>query len=142
LLKETDMEDREEKKGFTIRDRRVSSQPEGTAQPESGSGPTVTEGAERSAAGRKGESPSSDSLPEIDFSSFIFSLSTSALFHLGEVPDPVTQQREKNLLLAKQTIDILGMLREKTKGNLTADEEKVMDHLLADLRLRFVRESK
>ena len=136
------MEDREEKKGFTIRDRRVSSQPEGTAPPESGSGPTATEGSQRSAAGRRGEPFPPDSLPEIDFSSFIFSLSTSALLHLGEVPDPVTQQKEKNLLLAKQTIDILGILREKTKGNLTADEEKVMDHLLADLRLRFVRESK
>jgi hypothetical protein len=81
-------------------------------------------------------------LPEIDFSSFIFSLSTSALLHLGEVPDPTTQKREKNLPLAKQTIDILGMLKEKTKGNLTPDEEKLIENILTDLRWRYVREVK
>jgi hypothetical protein len=79
---------------------------------------------------------------EINFSSFIFSLGTSALLHLGEVPDPATQKVEKDLPLAKQTIDILGMLKEKTRGNLTADEEKLIDNLLADLRWRFIREAK
>ncbi|OGQ00477.1 MAG: hypothetical protein A2Z51_09985 [Deltaproteobacteria bacterium RBG_19FT_COMBO_52_11] len=78
----------------------------------------------------------------MDFASFIFSLSTSALLHLGEVPDPVTQNREKNLTLAKQTIDILGMLQEKTRGNLTSEEEKMMETLLTDLRWRYVREVK
>ncbi|MBP1715820.1 MAG: hypothetical protein H6Q42_4023, partial [Deltaproteobacteria bacterium] len=80
--------------------------------------------------------------PEIDFSSFVFSLSTSALLHLGEVPDPVTRKIEKDLALAKQTIDILGLLQEKTRGNLTADEEKLLENLLADLRWRYVREAK
>jgi hypothetical protein len=78
----------------------------------------------------------------MDFSSFIFSLSTSALFHLGEVPDPVTQKREKDLPLAKQTIDILGMLKEKTRGNLTSEEGKLLENLLADLRWRYIREAK
>ena len=80
--------------------------------------------------------------PEIDFSSFVFSLSTSALLHLGEVPDPVTGKTEKDLPLAKQTIDILGMLQDKTRGNLTADEGKLLENLLADLRWRYVREAK
>ena len=86
--------------------------------------------------------PDEDSLPEIDFSSFVFSLSTSALLHLGEVPDPVTGKTEKDLPLAKQTIDILGMLQDKTRGNLTADEGKLLENLLADLRWRYVREAK
>jgi hypothetical protein len=81
-------------------------------------------------------------LPQVSFSSFILSLSTSALVHLGEVPDPVTQKMDKHLPLAKQTIDLLGMLMEKTKGNLSGDEEKMMEHLLADLRWRYVREAK
>ncbi|MBM4332604.1 MAG: DUF1844 domain-containing protein [Deltaproteobacteria bacterium] len=119
------MEEREEKKGFTIRDRRVSSQQEETEK----------EGREKTENG-----PASGSLPEIDFSSFIFSLSTSALLHLGEIPDPATKQREKDLPLAKQTIDILGMLKEKTRGNLTPDEEKLLETILTDLRWRYVRE--
>lgn len=124
------MEEKEEKKGFTIRDRRVSVQQEGAE-------------AKADTRGEKGEKKNdSPPLPEIDFSSFIFSLSTSALLHLGEVPDPTTKKREKNLPLAKQTIDILGMLKEKTKGNLTPDEEKLIENILTDLRWRYVREVK
>lgn len=124
------MEEKEEKKGFTIRDRRISVQQE-----------RAEEKAET--RGEKGEKENdSPPLPEIDFSSFIFSLSTSALLHLGEVPDPTTKKREKNLPLAKQTIDILGMLKEKTKGNLTPDEEKLIENILTDLRWRYVREVK
>ncbi|MGB9698880.1 MAG: DUF1844 domain-containing protein [Thermodesulfobacteriota bacterium] len=124
------MEEKEEKKGFTIRDRRVAAQQE---RPEEKVETREKKG-EREDATRP--------LPEIDFSSFIFSLSTSALLHLGEVPDPTTQKREKNLPLAKQTIDILGMLKEKTKGNLTPDEEKLLENILTDLRWRYVREVK
>jgi hypothetical protein len=128
----------EEKKGFTIRDRRASSPGAEAAKTE---GPAGEEGQEPRG---KAEPPSPEeaSLPEIDFSSFVFSLSTSALLHLGEVPDPATRQFEKNLPLAKQTIDILGMLEEKTRGNLTADEAKLLENLLADLRWRYVREAK
>ena len=90
---------------------------------------------------RESREPATE-LPEISFSSFILSLSTSVLVHLGEVPDPMSQKMDKHLPLAKQTIDLLGMLMEKTKGNLSADEEKMMEHLLADLRWRYVREAK
>lgn len=126
------MEEKEEKKGFTIRDRRVTAQMDGQSREE------VKETTEKKVA----EENSSPDLPEMDFSSFIFSLSTSALLHLGEVPDPTTKKREKNLPLAKQTIDILGMLKEKTKGNLTPDEEKLIENILTDLRWRYVREVK
>jgi hypothetical protein len=78
-------------------------------------------------------------LPEINFINFLFSLSTSALIQLGDVEDPMTKQQSKNLPLAKQTIDLIGMLQEKTKGNLTPDEEKFMEHILFDLRMRYVK---
>jgi hypothetical protein len=80
-------------------------------------------------------------LPEISFINLIFSLSTSALIQLGEIQDPVTQQLAKDPPLAKQTIDLIGMLKEKTKGNLTSDEEKVLENLLYDLRMRYVKAS-
>jgi hypothetical protein len=81
-------------------------------------------------------------LPEINFASFIISLSSSALFHFGEIPDPATNQRERNLPLAKQTIDILGLLKEKTSGNLDREEHQLLDSLLYDLRMRYVEQLK
>lgn len=80
-------------------------------------------------------------LPEIDFATFILSMSGSAMFHVGDIPNPETGKTEKNLPLAKQSIDILEMLKEKTKGNLTTDEEKLVDNVLYDLRLRYVKAS-
>lgn len=77
----------------------------------------------------------------IDFYTFILSLGSSAFVHLGDAPHPETRKVEPNLLLAKQTIDILGMLQEKTRGNLTSEEEKFLQTLLSDLRLRFVARS-
>lgn len=77
----------------------------------------------------------------VDFSSFIYSLSTSALYHLGEIPDPVTRKREKNLPMAKQTIDIIAMLKEKTRGNLSRDEEEMIDGILYELRMKYVKAS-
>jgi hypothetical protein len=83
-----------------------------------------------------------DALPHFDFSTFILSLSHSALMHLGEAPHPETGTIEKNLPLARQTIDLIGMLEEKTKGNLTGDEERLVAQILFDLRMRFVELSK
>lgn len=80
-------------------------------------------------------------LPEITFSALLISLSSSAFIHLGDLPDPATGEKTKDLPLAKQTIDLLGLLREKTRNNLQEDEEKLFDHLLYDLRLRYVRET-
>ena len=137
------MEGGEEKKGFTIRDRRVGSQPEEASQKEGEKAGGAPGAAAEGSGGEGGDQESkSHPLPAIDFSSFIFSLSTSALFHLGEIPDPVTQKREKDLPLAKQTIDIIGMLQVKTKGNLTPEEEKLIEYILYDLRIRYVKATK
>lgn len=86
-------------------------------------------------------------LPTIDFSMLVLSLSQTALVHLGEAPHPDDKDGEhgvptRNLPLARQTIDMLGMLQEKTKGNLTGSEERLIDQVLYDLRLRFVEVSK
>jgi hypothetical protein len=78
-------------------------------------------------------------LPEVDFSYFLVSLSSSALFHLGEIADPQTGQKSKDLPLAKHSIDIIAMLKEKTKGNLTEEEDKALESILTDLRWRYVK---
>lgn len=79
------------------------------------------------------------SKPSIDFYTFILSLGSSAFMYLGDAPHPETGEPvPSNLPLAKQTIDLLDMLHEKTRGNLTPEEEKFMENLLTDLRLRYV----
>ncbi len=94
-------------------------------------------------------------LPPMNFVTLVLSLSTSALVHLGVAPsgpgseagsggeaEPGSETPpEKNLPLARQTIDILDMLREKTQGNLTDEEDKLLEHVLHDLHLRFVHAS-
>jgi hypothetical protein len=79
-------------------------------------------------------------LPELNFATFIFSLNHSVLVHLGVMDDPSTGKKAKHLPLAKQTIDILGMLEEKTQGNLTEDEEKMLKNILYDLRMIYIKE--
>ena len=126
-------EEKEEKeKGFVIKDKRFSAKQEGeeTSQPKEEMKQEV-QGEEK----MEQEAP----LPEITFTSLVFSLSTSALIQLGEIQDPASKQSGKNLPLAKQTIDLIGMLKEKTKGNLTSDEEKLLDNLLYDLKMRYVK---
>jgi hypothetical protein len=83
-----------------------------------------------------------ETLPHIDFPTFVLSLSHSALVHLGEAPDPDTNETHVDLALARQNIDILGLLEEKTKGNLTGEEERLLAQVLFDLRTRFVERSK
>ena len=78
--------------------------------------------------------------PEINFTGFIFSLSTTAMYHFGDFPDPVTKETRRNLPAAKQTIDILSILKTKTEGNLDEDEKQLLDGVLFELRMRFVKE--
>ena len=80
----------------------------------------------------------SDGLPAVDFTTFVVSLSHSALLHLGDAPHPVDGKSEVDLPMARQTIDLLALLQEKTHGNLTGAEEQVLTQSLYDLRLRFV----
>lgn len=81
-------------------------------------------------------------LPEMNFATFVVSLNASALMHLGLMEDPIQGQKVKNLELGKQTIDILVMLEEKTRGNLSTEEEKLLQSILYDLRINFVKQSK
>ena len=84
-----------------------------------------------------------ESLPRIDFATFVVSLGTSAFYHLGLVEDPETKQPSpKNLPLARQTIDILEVLSAKTRGNLEDEEARLLESLLYDLRMRFVEASR
>ena len=80
-------------------------------------------------------------MPQMTFATFIISLNHSALVHLGVVEEPASGTKTKNLPLAKQTIDIISMLEEKTKGNLNEEEAEMIKSLLYDLRMIYVRET-
>lgn len=129
------MEEKKDK-GFTVKDKRFFAQDTADSETEHRTEPSKDPSAEQH---RPSPEPQ---LPEITFSSFIISLSSSALFHFGEIPDPITNKKQRNLPLAKQTIDILGILKEKTIGNLTKEESQLLDNLLYDLRIRYVNETK
>jgi hypothetical protein len=79
---------------------------------------------------------------QVDFRTFVLSLGSSALVHLGEIGHPEGEQARESLLLARQAIDLLAMLEEKTRGNLTDEESRFLSDLLADLRLKFVEKSR
>ena len=76
--------------------------------------------------------------PEVTFSAFIMSLASSALVGLGEVPDPASGKISRDLILARHNIDLLDMLREKTKGGVNEDEASLLESLLCELRLKYV----
>ena len=127
-------EKEEREKSFVVKDKRFSAQKEGE-----GDSQVQKEAKREGPHAHEDSTEQATSLPEITFINFLLSLSTSAFIQLGEVEDPITQQTDKNLPLAKQTIDLIEMLREKTKGNLTSEEEKLMEHLLYDLKMRYVK---
>jgi hypothetical protein len=78
-------------------------------------------------------------MPKIDFTTFVLSLNSSALVNLGFETDPISGSKAANLTIARQTIDILAMLEEKTRGNLSDDEKRLMTHILYELRLLYVK---
>ncbi|HHL40813.1 MAG TPA: DUF1844 domain-containing protein [Deltaproteobacteria bacterium] len=88
-----------------------------------------------------GAAPSSAgaALPPASFTDFILSLSTSALVSLGEMDNPLTKKKEKDAAAARHTIDLVALLQEKTKGNLTREEDAFLTQVLTDLRLRYAR---
>lgn len=79
-----------------------------------------------------------DAVPEASFILFISSLATQVLMALGEIENPMTRKREKNLAQAKFTIDTLGVIEEKTRGNLTPEEQRYLEGVLYDLKMSFV----
>ena len=125
--------DEEQKKGFVVKDKRFSATKEEKEESPGKEEPKIEGIPKEDVSAQEGP------LPEIDFTNFILSLSTSALIQLGEIQDPFTQKSTKNLPVAKQTIDLVSMLKEKTKGNLSREEEKVIDYVLYDLRIRYVK---
>jgi hypothetical protein len=78
-------------------------------------------------------------IPAIDFVTFILSLSTNAMVSLGLLPRPESGDKKRDLPLARQTIDILALLQEKTRGNLSGEEERILDSVLYDLRMTYVQ---
>ena len=127
-----------EEKGFVFKDRRKifsEAEKEPEAKESSPQEEKVQEKAE------KKEPPPRPPLPEVNFSTFIVSLSTEVLFHLGEFPHPVSGEKQKDLPLAKHAIDTLAMLKEKTQGNLSDEEQKLMEGMLYDLRMAYIRAS-
>lgn len=141
------MDDDRQEKGFVIKDRRRfddAGEARPDAQKEKTAGPRQPNVEAKEAEPREekpaGQAQDEASFPDLNFSTFVFSLGTSAMYHFGDFPDPVTKKAERNLEAAKQTIDILGILKDKTKGNLGDDEERLLESLLYELRMRYVRE--
>lgn len=128
----------EEEKGFIIRDKR-SFDKEGELKEENGASEA---GSQKMKEEKSEQDTQGIPLPEVNFNSLIFSLSSSALLNMGDIAEPQTGERKKDLPMAKYSIDIISMLQEKTKGNLTEEEHKFLDNILADLRLRYVKAAK
>ena len=148
------MDENQEEKGFTVRDRRAFATDSQSESPQEKSEETKERPTEqpeevpKEETASQAETEGSDSkearfaLPEASFSDYLVSFFfTQTLMFLGEVPHPDTQRSEKNLPMAKYLIDVLAILKEKTKGNLTPEEQTKMDTFLTELRLRFVKAS-
>jgi len=96
---------------------------------------------EKEKAASEQEPEQTQGLPEPDFLTFLSGMATQVLINLGLVDNPITKQKEKNLTAAKYTIDLIQILEEKTKGNLTDEEKKYFDTILYDLRMHYIKES-
>ncbi len=131
------MPDPTDDKGFKVKDKRKISMDGDEKKESAAPGREEAQNPPRSSQ-TSSDDQASATLPEINFSTFILSLSTSALMHLGEIPNPETHKTDKNLPLAKQTIDLIDMLKKKTEGNLETDEDQLITNLLYDLKLKYV----
>lgn len=136
------MSDSEQKPGFTVTDRRTISESgetrSGPAAEVPPGGPSVPGNEPLSEDSSRPRAGSDRALPPADFSTFVLSLGSSALIHMGEVEPPGETAKRRDLPMAKHTIDLLSLLREKTQSNLTPEEDKLLESLLYDLRLRYV----
>jgi hypothetical protein len=139
------MEEEKKEKGFVIKDRRHfddsgSVRKDEAAKAEERKPETKAE--ETGLPPKEAMAPETEEapLPEMNFASFIFSLSTTVMYHFGDFPDPVTKESRRNLPAAKQTIDILSILKTKTEGNLDEREKEMLDGVLYELRMRYVKE--
>jgi hypothetical protein len=132
-------DEKDAQRGFKVQDRRRFTDPgeggDDRAAPSHESGPASPSSAAATATAAESAEI------EMNFSTFVISLSTQVLAHLGEIPSPIDNVTSTDLLAARQMIDILGMLREKTKGNLDKSEQALLDNILYDLRMRYVETS-
>lgn len=133
------MEEKKKDSGFVVKDKRLFGE-DAQPRPQDDQPSPAEEKKEKSAEKPKEAPKQEDDYPPINFANFVLSLSTSALYHFGDFPDPEGGKTEKNLPAVKQTIDILDMLHEKTKGNLDENESQLIDGVLYELKMRFVKE--
>ena len=82
--------------------------------------------------------PPTAAFPPVDFHTFVLSLGSSALLHLGEIENPNDGASQKDLPLAKHCIDLLATVEQKTHGNLSVQEQQILEGLLAELRMQYV----
>ena len=146
-------EEEEKERAFKVQDRRRFSaegeaksdvedapeKPAQTADAESQAQQSSTIGggaAQQASRAQAAQNPASE--PELNFATFLVGLSSEALGALGELPDPATGQPRRDLRAAQQLIDIIGMLRDKTRGNLDPTEQSLIDAILFDLRMKYV----
>ena len=126
--------DKAEGEGFVIKDSRSSQLSEKEAE---------NQDSQESSNPARAEARQQPQQPfQIDFSTFIMSLTSSAFYHLGDIADPETGKTETNLPAVHQTIDMLTMLREKTKGNLNEEENKLLEQLIYELQMKYVAKTK
>jgi len=130
----------EKKKGYTIKDSRGEDKEASTKkEAEKIIEPKPTD---NSGTSQTQETSDEKSLPKIDFPTLIMSLASASIISMGKVPDPQTGKTVKNLRLAQQNIDIISMLEEKTRGNLTDQEQDLIKNVLYELKLGFVDATK
>jgi hypothetical protein len=139
-------EESQENQGFKVKDQRRfnpdgSVKVEATPPSEGPSEPSPTSpGSEKTAKESKEASESAEEALPADLVTLILSLASTAQMGLGVAPHPVTGKPERNLLQARHAIDLLGVLQEKTRGNLSKEEAQLLEAVLSDLRMRFVEE--
>ena len=132
-------DEEQEKRGFKVEDRRRFSE-SGEARPEPHAAATQP-AVEAPAAPRPAHAEPHPPFA-MSFSTFVISLSTQVLVHLGEIPNPGDNTLAVDLVAAKQLIDILGILKDKTQGNLDASESPLLQHILYDLRIKYVEQAR
>ena len=138
----------QEEKGFIVSDKRLftpagervtDAGPPEPAEPETPPPPKQ----EEPTAAQQPQTPAAEAapqdLPPMDFASFVMMLTNNVMVFLGQMPNPLIQQPQVDLAQAQHTIDIIMMLREKTRGNLTTEEDQFLQELLPQLQIAYVQ---
>jgi hypothetical protein len=129
------MSKEQEEQGFSVKDKRLFRE-DGQLREDAGQDARPEPEAKSRAAAAQEEAPGME--PPIDFPSYILTYYTQGLVLLGEVPNPYTNKTEENLEGVRHTVDILGMLKDKTRGNLAPEEDKLLESVLYELRIKYM----